>query len=219
MFIGHYSVAFAAKAVKPRLPLWHLFVAVQLIDFVWAVLVMAGIEKVRFTPGLMEASMLDLYYMPYTHSLPGALFWSIGAGSLYALVRRKPGRVMAGCIIAAAVFSHWIEDLIVHRPDLALYPGGPKLGFSLWDSFPISQAVEIGTLIIGAVIYMLVTKAKGMPGRIAPVLLLAAMIGLQFYSHLPVEVPPTPMMFGITALFGYTLLAFLAWLTDRTRTD
>jgi hypothetical protein len=32
MFVGHYSVAFAAKSEKNRIPLWVLFVAVQLLD-------------------------------------------------------------------------------------------------------------------------------------------------------------------------------------------
>ena len=135
MFIGHYSTAFAARAVKPAIPLWHLFVAVQLVDFAWAVLVMIGVEKVRIIPHFMEASNLDLYYMPYTHSLPGSLAWAIGAGLIYALISGGAQKWRAGLIFGAAVFSHWLLDLIVHTQDLALYFGGPKVGFGLWNSF------------------------------------------------------------------------------------
>ena len=85
MFAGHYSTAFAARKLKPAVPLWHLFIATQLLDFAWAILVLLGVEKVRVVPHFMEASMLDLYYMPYTHSLPGSLGWAMGAGLLYAL--------------------------------------------------------------------------------------------------------------------------------------
>src|SRR5919201_6769156 len=76
MFVGHYSVAFAVKSEKNKIPLWVLFVAVQLLDFLWAPFVLLGIEKMRIVPGITAANPLDLYYMPYTHSLIGALAWS-----------------------------------------------------------------------------------------------------------------------------------------------
>src|SRR5207244_6452983 len=77
MFVGHYSVAFAARTERNKIPLWVLFVAVQLLDFLWAPFVLLGIEKVRIVPGITATSPLDLYYMPYTHSLIGALIWSV----------------------------------------------------------------------------------------------------------------------------------------------
>ena len=76
MFVGHYGVAFAVKTPRNKIPLWVLFVTVQLLDFLWAPFVLLGIEKVRFVPGITATNALDLYYMPYTHSLIGALFWS-----------------------------------------------------------------------------------------------------------------------------------------------
>src|SRR5438045_7767108 len=51
MFIGHYGVAFAVKRVERRIPLWILFVAVQFVDVIWAVLVFFGVEKARITRG------------------------------------------------------------------------------------------------------------------------------------------------------------------------
>jgi hypothetical protein len=47
MFVGHYSVAFAIKSDENRIPLWVLFVAVQFLDYIWATLVLLGIEKLR----------------------------------------------------------------------------------------------------------------------------------------------------------------------------
>lgn len=47
MFVGHYGVALAAKTGRNRIPLWVLFVAVQLLDFIWAPLVLRVIEKGR----------------------------------------------------------------------------------------------------------------------------------------------------------------------------
>ena len=47
MFVGHYGVSFAAKKSEDSIPLWVLFLAVQLLDVVWAPLVLLGVEKVR----------------------------------------------------------------------------------------------------------------------------------------------------------------------------
>lgn len=219
MFVGHYSASFAAKRLKPSLPLWHLFVATQLIDFGWALLVLAGVEKVRIIPHFMEASSLDLHYMPYTHSLPGSLIWASIAGLVYALLWRGGHNIRAGLIFAAAVFSHWLLDLIVHAPDLLLYPGGAKVGFGLWHSLLWSQVVEVGLLVTGFIVYMVATKPRSTLGNIAPFLFLAFLLAIQAYSHLPIDVPPTPQGFAITALIGYSLLSFLAWLVDMTRAN
>jgi hypothetical protein len=76
MFVGHYGVSFAAKPVGNRVPLWVWFIAVQWLDVIWSVLVLTGIEKLRIVPGFTEANALDLYYMPYTHGLPGSIVLS-----------------------------------------------------------------------------------------------------------------------------------------------
>src|ERR1700687_547968 len=88
MFIGHYGPSFAIKAIRPAIPLWPLFIAVQLVDVAWAVLVLLGMEKVRIVPGITASNPLDLYYMPYTHSLVAAALWAVAA---IALCRPLPG--------------------------------------------------------------------------------------------------------------------------------
>ena len=47
MFVGHYGPSFAIKSIQPSIPLWVLFIAVQLLDVGWSVLVFLGVEKVR----------------------------------------------------------------------------------------------------------------------------------------------------------------------------
>src|SRR5262252_3483389 len=73
MFVGHYGPSFAGKALDNRIPLWLLFLAVQFVDVLWGIFVLLGIEKVRIVPGITASSPLDLYYMPYTHSLVGGV--------------------------------------------------------------------------------------------------------------------------------------------------
>lgn len=217
MFIGHYAAAFAARGVKPAVPLWQLFVAVQLVDFAWAFLVLLGIEKFDVTPGFMEASILDLHHMPYTHSLIAVVLWSVGAALLYAVLKRGADALGAAIIIGFCVFSHWLTDLIAHGPDLALWFNGPKVGFGLWNSLVWTQVVEIGGVLLGGMIYVLNTRAKGLWGRLAPFALIGFMIALQVYNHLPVDHPPAIPQFAIMALIAFTLLSLLAWVTDRTR--
>ena len=83
MFVGHYSVAFAARSEKNKIPLWVLFIAVQFLDYIWATLVLLGIEKLRVIKGFTAGSMLDSYFHPYSHSLIAAIAWSCVAGLAY----------------------------------------------------------------------------------------------------------------------------------------
>src|SRR5882724_11243051 len=120
MFVGHYGPSFAIKSTQRSIPLWSLFIAVQLLDVGWSVLVFLGVEKVRIVPGITASNPFDLYYMPFTHSLFAALAWSI-AGILLARfplgVRKWAGSLWLG----TAVFSHWVLDVVVHRRDMPLY--------------------------------------------------------------------------------------------------
>ena len=105
MFVGHYGVSFAIKRRDPAVPLWVLFIAVQWLDVMWAPLVLLGIEKVRIVPGITATNPLDLFYMPFTHSLVAAILWSIGAFILYRIAVRGAAATSAG-LVAIAVFSH-----------------------------------------------------------------------------------------------------------------
>src|SRR5207247_8939229 len=95
MFVGHYGVTCGAKKAEPAIPLWVLVIAVQLLDVLWAPFVLLGIEKVRIVPGFTASNPLDLYYMPYTHSLVAAIGWSVVAFLVYRAVRPVPPRAAA----------------------------------------------------------------------------------------------------------------------------
>jgi len=153
MFIGHYSVAFAVRTERNQIPLWVLFVAVQLLDLLWAPFVFLGLEKVRIVLGIAATNPLDLY-MGYTHSLVGALVWSALAAFVYKLVRGARASRSAALIIALAVFSHWILDLIVHRRDLAIYDDTLKVGFGLLNYKGAEFAMEIALLVVGIAVYL-----------------------------------------------------------------
>ena len=58
-------------------------------------------------------------------------------------------------VLGLLVLSHWILDLIVHIPDLPLYPGNsPKFGLGLWNSMTLTVLAEGAIFIAGIVMYM-----------------------------------------------------------------
>ncbi len=218
MFIGHYAPAAALKPLSASVPLWHLFVAVQFLDYLWAAFILTGVEQARVVPGFLDASDLDLYFMPYTHSLAAAALWSLAGAALYGTIINKRAGLGGAMLIALAIASHWFADLIVHAPDLALYPGSDvKLGFSLWSSMTLSVGLELGFFIAGFVLYLGGTSPKGAVGRVAPYVVMAALIGIELYSATG-SPPPDISSFAILALVSYTLIAALAFWLDATRT-
>jgi membrane-bound metal-dependent hydrolase YbcI (DUF457 family) len=135
MFVGHYGVAFAAKPVGKHVPLWVWFIAVQWLDVIWSILVLMGIEKLHIVPGFTEVNALDLYYMPYTHSLPGSIVLSLIFGGIVA-VFTNGNRWATILLVAAASFSHWVLDLVVHTPDLPLYDMRPRSASDYGGTLP-----------------------------------------------------------------------------------
>src|SRR5882762_8989903 len=160
MFIGHYGVSFAAKRFAPRTSLGVLFLAVQLLDVLFTIFVLAGVEHLRVVPGFTEYNAYDLYYMPYTHSLIGALGWSILAGFLAAAI----GGRKAAPWIAAAVFSHFLLDVPMHTPDMPIAGNNsPKVGLGLWRHRDLALAAELVTLGVGVWIWQHAPAPKPWP--------------------------------------------------------
>jgi hypothetical protein len=209
MFVGHYSCSFAAKRLAPTLPLWLLFVAVQFLDVVWSVLVLLGIEKVRIVPGITATNPLDLYYMPYTHGLPGALLLSVGGAFLYGRVSRHRSRQVL-LILALAIFSHWILDFVVHRPDLPLYDNTAKVGLGLWNHPAIAFALEAGLLFAGMAAYLHAGAPRPLPTIVFGALMLAIQAYI-FFGPPPVSGPAV----AVTALVAYGAFAAGIGYLDR----
>ena len=215
MFVGHYGVAFAVETERNKIPLWVLFVAVQLLDFLWAPLVLLGIEKVRFVPGITATNALDLYYMPYTHSLIGALFWSAVAFAIYKIGWRNIASNSAALLVGFAVFSHWLLDLIVHRPDLAIYDDTLKVGFGLWNHRGIEFVLEIGILVFGMIVYL--KRNNAIARKIGIIIFTAALVLIQTSNTFLRRPPSTDRAFAITAFVFYTVFAVIAFLLEKRR--
>ena len=216
MFIGHYGVSLAAKPLRPRVPLWVWFIAVQWMDVVWSILVLLGIEKLRIVPGFTEANALDLYYMPYTHGLPGSIALSLLLGAIVAaFVSDK--RATTLFLVAAASFSHWVLDLIVHVPDLPLHDNTAKVGFSLWRVVGLSFPLELICLGVGAWLYARSATFEGTKGRFLYWSFVIVLAALQVYANFGPP-PSTPEAMAITALAFYVALSLLAAWVEHVAT-
>jgi hypothetical protein len=215
MFIGHYGPAFGAKPLERRLPLWLLFLAVQWLDVGWSVLVMLGVEKLRIVKGYTQGSSLDLYYMPFTHGLIGAVALSAALGAVVALFYRNR-RTAIVLVVAGAVFSHWVLDLVVHVPDLPLLDNSFKVGFGLWRHLWLSFPLEIALLVAGASLYARQVPSRTRLGDTYLWLLVTVMAGIETYASFGPE-PASEVAEAQTALVAYLALAAVAALVDWAR--
>ncbi len=130
MYAGHFAAAMAMKGRMPKAPTWGLLLGVGVLDFLFGLFVLLGIEKVRVTPGLSPGFSLD--FIDWSHSLLMSVVWSV----LFGLLFLRAGRSVA-VIMGLAVFSHFVLDIVMHRPDVALWPGSEiHIGLGLWESLP-----------------------------------------------------------------------------------
>jgi hypothetical protein len=212
MFLGHFALAFATKRATPRVNLATLFAAAQFPDLLWPVLVAARVERVEIAPGITAFTPLDFVSYPWSHSLLMIVVWSLG----FAVVHFMRSRTrVAAMLLAALVVSHWVLDYVTHRPDMPLYPGGPRYGLGLWNSVPATIAVESAMFAAGAWLYAKATRPRDRRGRFA----FASLIGILVLAYVGniLSAPPSVDAIWSGGLVGaFLLLAWAAW-ADRVR--
>ncbi len=186
MFIGHFGVALAAKQAAPKVSLGTLILATSWIDLVWPVLLLFGIEHVQIVPGDTAFTPLQFTDYPFTHSLVMVLAWGMLLGGAYFLVTPS---VRSSVVIGSVVVSHWVLDWISHRPDLPIYPDGPKVGLGLWNSIPLAIAIESLVFVVGVLLYHRMTRANDRIGLWSFWSLVTALV---FFYIMNIVGPPPP---------------------------
>jgi membrane-bound metal-dependent hydrolase YbcI (DUF457 family) len=211
MFIGHWAPALAAAAVTRRAPrLGALFIAAQLVDWAFFVFLLLGVEHMRVVPGITAMNPMDLYHMPYTHSLLGTGVWA----AAFALVVWFRLRDRSYALLAAlVVMSHWLLDLLVHRPDLTLAGQPPKLGFGLWNVPYVEMPLELALTFGAFAFYLSRTRGPALP----PILLGVVLLGLQAINWF--ASPPQSVTVGtsLLAFAAYGFATVAAWWLGMTR--
>jgi hypothetical protein len=214
MFIGHFAVGFAGKKAAPKASLAALLLAALFADVLWAVLVAIGAEQVRIAPGDTVYTPLEFVSYPWSHSLLMLIIW----GALFAaFYRGKPDGMRTGFVLGLLVVSHWVLDWITHRPDMPLWPRGPKVGLGLWNSVAGTMTVEIALFVVGVFIYARATRARDRVGSIGLGSLVLLLFGFYLFDSLSAAPPPSVTAIWISALIATAIILVWAGWVDRHR--
>ncbi len=205
MFIGHFGVGLGAKKAAPVVSLGMLFIAAQFLDLLWPTFLLTGWEHVSIEPGITKMAPLNFTDYPISHSLLMACLWGLLIGFAYFLIKHK---YRGAIVLALCVVSHWILDLLVHRPDLPLYPGSQvKAGLGLWNHVPAAIIVEGLIFVLGLVLYLKATKHKNSIGSYG----FWAMIGLLVLIYLSNLFGSPPPNVTSIAWAGELQWVFVVW--------
>jgi membrane-bound metal-dependent hydrolase YbcI (DUF457 family) len=213
VFLGHFAAGLAAKRLTPYTSLGTLLLSAQLLDLIWPTLLLLGTERVRIAPGNTAVTPLDFVSYPWSHSLLMAVVWALAFSGVYTLIRRYP----RGAIVALGlVVSHWVLDLVTHRPDLPLMPfAGPVVGLGLWNSPPATVAVEALMFALGLYLYKINTEPVDKIGSGAFVAFAIALVAI-YAASLFGPPPPDEQTIAYVGHAQWLLVAWGYWL-DRHR--
>ena len=212
MFIGHYAVGLAAKKFAPRASLGALVAAPILLDLLWPIFLLIGWEHVTIEPNQNPFLRLVFDYYPISHGLIAVVGWATLFASLYfGLARYAAGAIVIWC----GVVSHWLLDLVVHRPDLPLYAHSRVFGFGLWNHRVATIVVELAMFAIAIWVYQRETTPRDKIGVYAFwgfLVFLLAVYGFAAFG----PPPPTVKKLIIGTLLTWLMIPW-AWWFDRHR--
>jgi membrane-bound metal-dependent hydrolase YbcI (DUF457 family) len=213
VFIGHFALGFAAKRIAPKTSLGTLLAAPELADILFPLFVVFGWEKVAFAGGTNPFLSITLDQYPISHSLLALIVW----GAVFALLYRwRTGYGRGAVVVALLVVSHWVLDFVTHRPDMPVYPGGPKVGLELWGSVPGTLIIEGLLFVAGVAIYAGTTRARDAVGRYAFWALVVILLGL-YVGSLFSPPPPSGSEFALVGVILTVLFVGLGVWVDRHR--
>lgn len=208
MFIGHYGVGFLIKKKYKKIPLWVLFLAVQLVDIFAFTLVLLGIERMSYNPVSNPFLRTSVDYVLFTHSLIGSIIISILALLIFWILKNKTWGIAMGL----AVFSHWFIDFIAHTPDLPLFSNSFKVGLGLWNYPWVAFIVEVSFFLITG--YLLFKDAKNLK---RPIILMSLLVLLYTPSMFAPEQAVPVAVFSLMSLSFYFLFAALAYWAEKKK--
>ncbi|HYL35759.1 MAG TPA: metal-dependent hydrolase [Bryobacteraceae bacterium] len=212
MLVGHLAVALGAKRAEPRLSLGTLTLSAQLPDLIAFPLLIAGVERFEAVPGATINRSIG--NIPYSHSLLADAVWGAIFAGVYFLWRRH---ARGAWILFGAVLSHWVLDVISHRPDMLLAPGGHTLfGLQLWNSMPATLLVEGGLWLAAIIVYVRSTKASGQAGTLA-FWAGVALMTLAWYGNITSGMDTNPVRAGVSGLVFFSLIVAWAGWMDHAR--
>jgi hypothetical protein len=214
MLVGHFAIGFVAKRVEPKISLGTLALAAMIADFLWCIFMMAGIEHVRFKPGMGAANYFDASNIAMSHSLLMNTIWAALFAATYFLRRHYQ---QGAWVLFVVVLSHWLLDFVAHRPDMPLAPGVHRyFGLGLWTSISATLIVEGGFWLLAIILYARATHPKNRAGVYAfwSVIVLLTLV---WYNNIAGSPPPNPNTAPIFSLIFFSLVVAWAYWMNRLR--
>jgi hypothetical protein len=211
MFIGHFAVGLAAKKASPKINLGLLFIACQLLDLIWPVLILTGVEQVSVDHSATAVTPFNFSYYPWSHSLVMTIIYSLILGFIAAKVAKSN---RTGIVFGFVILSHWILDFLTHRPDLPLYFDGLKVGLGLWNSVVATFIIEGGIFIIGIFFYLqaspLISKKRKVIFWSMIAFLFLIYIGNIFGPKAPIDTHPNAIAGPALAMWLIVIWGYFA---------
>lgn len=216
MFVGHYAAGLALKKYEKRVSLGVLFLGVQFVDILFFPFVLLGIERINIIENFTQSTHFELEYMPYTHSLVGSLFWAVAAYALFRWVIVK--QHVVALVVALAVFSHWVLDLLVHTPDLPIWNDASlKLGLGLWNNAVAAYMLEAAVLLGGLWLYLRSTSATTKTGRYGMGVFVVFLLLVNIVNVFGPLQGDSKVTLAVSALAAYFLFAGIAFWLEKKR--
>jgi FtsH-binding integral membrane protein len=213
MFIGHFALAFGAKRAAPSVSLGMLFLACQFADLLWPTLVLLGLEQVEVDPGNTAFTPLHFVSYPYSHSLVMLLVWSVLIGATYQVVRHAT--LKAALVVSTLVFSHFVLDVITHRPDMPItISGSTKVGLGLWNAPVATIIIESVMFIAGVTLYATTRQRQDKKAGTALWVLVGVLVAIYFASAFGPP-PPSATAVVISAELLWLFVAWAYWIDTR----
>jgi len=195
--------------------------AALLLDVVLWVLVLLGWESVTI-PATFAATHQPEFVFPYSHGLVSSVFWSALAGAAgfvgYSRLQASNGR--AAVLLAAAVFSHWLLDALVHRPEMTLAGAtSPRVGLGLWNNMPVALIAEALIVVVGLCLFVRGSRLS----RAKSIALAALSLALLAFTVIGMTIAPAPpsalAMAGSSLVILAGVCALVCWLGRRPGED
>lgn len=213
MLVGHLAAGFIGKRIEPQVSLGVLVAAALLADFIFFPLLLAGIENVAVVPNVATNRVIGRDIV-YSHSLAMLLIWAALFAAAYFWWKRQK---LAALVLFLVVLSHWLLDVISHRPDMPLAPGSNTVvGLGLWNSVPATLIGEGGLWLLGIVVYARVTRAKNRSGFFA-FWIGVVLLTLVWFANINAGMDPDPVLGGIGGLVSFSLVTAWAFWINHLR--
>lgn len=214
MFAGHVGAGLAIGRAEPRVNVGLFVAAALLLDLVLWLLVLLRWESVAIPANFASTHQAEFMF-PYSHSLAASVVWSAlaAAGAWAICAHLGPARVRVALLVAAATFSHWLLDVLVHRPELPLAGAtAPAMGLGLWNNMPVALVAEAVIVMLGLSLF--IPRSRLPRGRSVAIAVLSLVI-LAFTVMGSTLAPPPPSADAMAATSLVTLgvvCALVAWL-------